>query len=1088
MPSKRTPFIHLHTHSHYSLLDGLSKIGGLVKRAKSLGMPAMAITDHGNMYGAIEFYKKATSEGIKPIIGVEAYVAARTRFDKSPGLDARRYHLTLLAKNHIGYKNLIKLVTSANLEGYYYKPRMDRDLLRQHHEGVIALSGCMGGELSRSILDGDMEHARQIIRDYQDIFGVDNYFLELMHHPGIPRQMEATYALVDLGKEMGIGVVGTQDSHYLVPDDSRAHATLLAVQTGTNVGDSDLFAEDEDFSFIDTDTAYEHFSYAPDAVENTFKIAESCNLELELGKWVFPNIALSEGSVSHDAELRAWVYRGIDQRDIEKTDEVVERIEYELKIIFDKGYSPYFLVVGDLIRFAREKNILTNIRGSVAGSIVTYLIGITNVDPIKYNIPFERFLNPFRPSAPDIDMDYADNRREEMIQYAVETYGADKVAQIGTFGTMMAKGSVKDVARALGYPYAKGDMISSLIPLGAQGAPMTIEHAMDIVPELTQLYDRDPETKEIIDLAKKMEGCVRHVSVHAAGVVMAPSPLTDFAPIQFDPRGGKIITQYNMYDIEETGLLKFDFLGITNLSILGDAIECVQRIHGVAIDLPRLPVDDQETFEMLARGETMGLFQLNGAGMTRSLKDLKPTSIHDINLMVALYRPGPIENINEYIARKNGERPVVYPHPAMKKFLEPTYGVLVYQDDLLMTAIEVAGYTWEEVDKFRKAVGKKIPEEMAKQHTIFVEGCQKHGGLSKQKSEEIWQLFEPFQGYGFNKAHAASYGLVAYWTAYMKAHFPAEYMTAVLTAESNDSEKVMDIIQECRRMGIEVLAPDINESNGSFTVLKSPTVEEKDKIRFGLMAIKNVGAHIVDTIVSEREEHGTYTSLENLLRRIHDKDLNKKSLESFIRSGAFDCFGDRSQMFYNVDGMLAFHKRMTQESSSKQANLFGTLPESDSGLSFKMVDTVTPIDSRTKLAWEKELLGLYISAHPLDDIRHLLDKFVTSCENAKKKGNNSQVRVSGIVTAAKKIYTKTNEPMLFVTVEDLTDTIEVIVFPSILKDTACVWDVDKIIAIDGKLSLKDNDPKIICSSVKEVNDELIAILKSRSAQDSLSIT
>ncbi len=1077
MQSERPPFIHLHTHSHYSLLDGLSKIDGLVKRTKSLGMPAVAVTDHGNMHGAIEFYKKATKAGVKPIIGVEAYVANRTRFDKQPNIDNKRFHLTLLATNITGYLNLIKLVTAANLEGYYYKPRMDRDLLREHHEGIIALSGCMGGELARQILEGKHDEAKAIAQEYQYIFGEDNYFLEVMHHPGVPRQTELNYAVMDLSKELSIPLVGTQDTHYLLTEDAKAHKTLLAVQ-----GAGDLFSDGEDYSFIDTETAYSNLSYAPEAVEQTSKIAERCNIELELGRWVFPNIALSPGATSHDDELRQWVYRGIGERELEMDDVMKERIEYELKIIRDKGYSPYFLVVGDLIRYAREKGILTNIRGSVAGSMVTFLIGITNVNPIKFNIPFERFLNPFRPSAPDIDMDFADNRRAEMIQYAVDTYGADKVAQIGTFGTMMAKGAVRDVARALGYPYAKGDMISNLIPLGAQGAPMTLDHAMDIVPELKEIYERDPETTEIIDLAKKLEGCVRHVSVHAAGVVMAPSPLTDFAPVQFDPKGGKIITQYNMYDIEEAGLLKFDFLGITNLSILGDAVDCVQRIHGITIDLQKLPVDDKKTYQMLARGETMGLFQLNGAGMTKSLKDLKPTSIYDINLMVALYRPGPIENINEYIARKNGTSPVTYPHPAMKNFLEPTYGVLVYQDDLLMTAIEVAGYTWEEVDKFRKAVGKKIPEEMAKQHQIFVAGCQSHGGLTKQKAEDIWKLFEPFQGYGFNKAHAASYGLVAYWTAYMKAHFPAEYMTAVLTAESNDAEKVMEIIQECRRMGIEVLAPNVNESNGSFTVLKATTPGENDKIRFGLMAIKNVGAHIVEVIVTDRTEKGQYASLEDLLMRIQDKDLNKKSLESFIRSGAFDCFGDRNQMFYNVEGMLAFHKRTSQESSSRQPSLFGALPVSSSMQSFKMVAAPNEIDQRTKLAWEKELLGLYISAHPLDSVRHLLEKFVIPCAEAKQKKNNTAVRVSGIVTTAKKIYTKTNEPMLFVTVEDLTDSVEVIVFPSILKDTASCWDVDKIIAIDGKISTKDNDAKIICNAVKEVNEEMIAVLTARQSE------
>lgn len=1081
MPDSRPPFIHLHVHSHYSLLDGLSKIDGLVKRAKEFGMPALAVTDHGNMHGAIDFYKTATKHGVKPIIGIEAYVANRTRFDKQPNIDNKRYHLTLLATNNTGYRNLIKLITAANLEGYYYKPRMDKDLLREHHEGIIALSGCMAGELARHILGGHMDEAKQIAQEYQSIFGEDNYFLEVMHHPGVPRQTELNYAVMDLSKELSIPLVGTQDTHYLCPDDAKAHKTLLAVQ-----GAGDLFSDGEDFSFIDSETAYANLSYAPEAVEQTSKIAERCNIELDLGKWVFPNIQTALGINDADKQLRDWVYEGLAIREMELTDTVKERIEYELKVIFDKGYSPYFLVVGDLIRFARENGILTNIRGSVAGSIVTYLVGITNVDPLKYNIPFERFLNPFRPSAPDIDMDFADNRRDQMMAYTVEKYGADKVAQIGTFGTMMAKGAVRDVARALGYPYAKGDMISNLIPMGSQGFPMTIERAMEMVPELKDVYSKDPETKEIIDLAKKLEGCVRHVSVHAAGVVIAPTALTDFVPTQLDPRGGKIITQYDMHGVEDAGLLKYDFLGITNLSILGDAVDCVQRIHGITIDLQKLPVDDKRTYQMLARGETMGLFQLNGSGMTKWLKELKPTRIEDINAMVALYRPGPMDSIPEYIARKRDRSLITYLDPRMAEILDASYGVITYQDDVLMMAIKLAGYNWEEVDKFRKAIGKKIPEEMQAQKEKFIKGCITNG-MTEKKAVEVWKFIEPFAAYGFNKAHAASYGLVAYWTAYMKAHFPAEYMTAVLTAESNDAEKVMEIIQECRRMGIEVLAPDVNESNGSFTVLKATEPDEKDKIRFGLMAIKNVGAHIVDVVVANRQENGPYQSLEDILKRIQDKDLNKKSLESFIRSGAFDCFGDRNQMFYNIEAILSFHKRIAQESSSKQASLFGALPVATSFQSLKMEPAPTSIDPRTKLAWEKELLGLYISAHPLDSVRHLLEKFVIPCSEAKQKKNNSPVRVSGIVTAAKKIYTKSNEPMLFVTVEDLSDAVEVIVFPSILKDTAQCWDIDTMIAIDGKISTKDNDAKIICNAVKEINDDMIAMLTARQSEQTAAV-
>ena len=612
-------FIHLHTHSHYSLLDGMSKIEDMVKLAQSHKMPAIALTDHGNMYGAIEFYKTCRAHGIKPIIGVEAYIANRGRFDKEANIDNKRYHLTLLVKNEIGYKNLIKLVTFANLEGYYYKPRMDKELLKQYHEGIIALSGCLGGELSQALLNGKDSEAEAIAGEYRDIFSKENYFLEVMHHPNIEGATKVREKLIALSKKLNIPLVGTQDSHYLHIDDHKAHDTLLAVQTGTDTKDENrLTFGADDFSFINTKKALEYFKDIPEAVANTIKIADMCDLELKLGHWVFPDLKL--GKVNYDELLKKMTYDGIPVREIKKTKEVEKRIEYELKIIRDKGYAPYFLVVADLIRFARESDILTTIRGSVAGSIVTYLLGVTTVNPLEYKLPFERFLNPERPSAPDIDMDFADNRRDEVIAYAKKKYGEDKVAQIGTFGTMMARGAVRDVARALGYPYGVGDKISRLIPMGSQGFPMTIDRAMEMSPELTVMYKNEKDTKEIIDLSKKLEGCARHISVHAAGVVISPYPLYEFVPTQLDPKGGKVITQYDMWAVEDAGLLKFDFLGIRNLAILGDAVKIVKKLYNIDIDIEKIPIDDKKTYEMLARGETMGLFQLNGSGMTRYLK------------------------------------------------------------------------------------------------------------------------------------------------------------------------------------------------------------------------------------------------------------------------------------------------------------------------------------------------------------------------------------------------------------------------------------------------------------------------------------
>ena len=872
-------FIHLHTHSHYSLLDGLSKIPDMVKMAKKNGMNALAITDHGNMYGAIELYKEAQKAGIKPILGVEAYIAERGRKDKEPGIDNKRYHVTLLARNIQGYKNLMRLVSISNMEGYYYKPRMDKEVLREFHEGIICLSGCMASELSRAVLANNSEKAEELIKEYQEIFGKENYFLEVHSHEHIEEDKKLRDGITLLGKKFNIPIVAGQDSHYLCQEDHQAHHTLLAVNTGGTDGKEGTgmeFSED-DFSLIDEKTARKYFKDNPEAVTNTKMVADLCeDYDLELGKAYFPAFPIDEGTTA-DEMLRDLAYKGFEFRNLEKTQVYIDRLEYELKIIKQKGYPAYFLVVSDLLKYARENNIYTNIRGSVAGSLTTYLIGITKVDPIAYKLPFERFLNPERPSLPDIDMDYADNRRDEIIAYAKRKYGEDKVAQIGTFGTMMAKGSIRDVARALGYPYNVGDRISSMVPLGSQGMPMTIDHAMKLIPELKAAYKDEPDTKRIIDLAKKMEGCVRHISVHAAGVVMAPRPLYEFTPIQFDPKGGNIITQYDMYSIEDAGLPKFDFLGIRNLAILAEAVKIVKVIHKVDIDIDRVNLKDKNTFEMLARGETMGLFQLNGSGMTRYLKELKATTIHDINAMVALYRPGPMESIPEYIKRKHNPKLITYLDPRLKDILDQSFGVITYQDDVMMVAIKLAGYSWLEADKLRKAMGKKIPAVMEAEKSKLLEGFVKNG-MTEKKANEFWLLIEPFAAYGFNKAHAASYGLVAYQTAYMKANYPVEYMTAIMTSESGDVEKVAEIVHECEKMGIKVLPPNINESFGGFTVIKGSDVKTDRTIRFGLYIIKNLGRDIADAIIEERKKDGKFKSLADFFERINHKNLNKKSV------------------------------------------------------------------------------------------------------------------------------------------------------------------------------------------------------------------
>jgi len=1059
-------FVHLHTHSHYSLLDGLSKIDDMVKLAKKHGMPAIGLTDHGVMYGAIDFYTSCVKNDIKPIIGCEVYVANRSRHQKEPHVDNKRYHLTLLAKNNAGYQNLIKLTTAAHLEGYYYKPRVDKELLREHSEGIICLSGCPASELGRTIQSGNLEKAEKVIEEYQSIFGKENYFMEIMYHPDMDWYPQWKEALVNFSKKLNIPLVATQDSHYLYPDDAFAHKTLVAISTNTDVNETGIFAGNGEYHFISAEEALERFKDIPEAVANTEKIANLCNIDLALGKFIFPNFALEPGK-NPDDKLRELAYEGIKVRDLLNRKDVVDRLEYELKIIKFKNYAPYFLVVEDLIRFAAKNNIYTNIRGSVAGSMTTYLLGITKLNPIDYNIPFERFLNPDRPSAPDIDMDFADNRRQEVIDYAKSKYGADKVAQIGTFGTMMARGAVRDVARALGKPYEVGDRIAKLIPMGSQGFPMTIDHAMELEPALKDIYEKDAEAKQILDVAKKLEGTVRHISVHAAGVVISPKPLTEYVPVQFDPKSGdNIITQYDMYSIGDEyggiGLTKLDFLGIRNLTILESAVRLVKAHRGVDIDIERIPLDDKKTFAILARGETEGLFQLNGDGMTKHLIDLKPTSIHDINAMVALYRPGPIQFIPEYIRRKHNPKLISYLDPALENILKQTYGILVYQDDLLIMAHDLAGYSWGEVDKFRKAVGKKIPAEMALQKDKFIKGCVEHSSWSQKKAEEVWAWIEPFAAYGFNKAHSASYGRVAYQTAYMKANFPAEYMCAVLTAESGDTEKIAEIISECQRMGIPVLAPEINSSYKDFTVIKG----QADQIRFGLLTIKNLGEGIADAIIAEREANGSFKGIEDFVVRVKNKDLNKKSFESLVKSGVFDAFGERNSFLFNMENLLA-HGRDSQKSTNLgQISLFGDSPETSlPPLRLALTEPAKPWE---KLVWEKELLGLYISAHPLSEYQQTLKLENVVPIKSISASTPRSVRVGGLITKTQKIMTKTGRPMIFSWIEDLTSKIEVVVFPNVFEKNPEIWKENSIVIATGKINDRDGALKLLCDDVKAV--------------------
>ncbi len=1104
--SRYTP---LNVHSHYSLLSALPKIPDLVAHARKSGCAALALTDNGNLYGAIEFYKECRKKNLKPIIGIHAYLALRSRADKQTGVDNRRHRLLLLAKNETGYRHLLKLSSRSYLEGFYYKPRIDRELLTEYAEGLIAIAPAFDSDISGLLSMHDEKALEARLGYYTNLFGPDDFYLEVSRHPQIEGHDDMMRKIAELGKRYAVPLVASQEVYYLFPEEKKARETLLLVNSQGEPKDSRT--DDSDFSFMPPEETEKLFSDIPEAVLNTSRIASKCNLELEFGRWVFPDYKTKDGE-SYDDELRSMAHSGIEKRGVVKTRELEQRMEYELKIIKDKGYAPYFLVVADLLRFAHEQGILTTIRGSVAGSLVTYLAGITNVNPLLYNLPFERFLNPERPSAPDIDMDYADNRRDEMIEYAKQKYGSDKVAQIGTFGTMMARGSVRDIARAMGFEYSLGDRIAKLIPFGSQGFPMSIERACELVPELAKLYKDDADTKTIIDMAKKIEGCVRHISVHAAGVVISPRPLTDFVPLQLDPKGGKLITQYDMHAVEDAGLLKFDFLGIKNLSILADAVALVKKIEGKDIDIENVPLDDKKTFAMLALGETGGLFQLNGSGMTRYLKELRPSSIHDINAMVALYRPGPMETIPQYIERKHNPALVQYLDPRMKDILANSYGVITYQDDVLLVAIRLAGYSWLEADKLRKAMGKKIPAEMQAQREKLIAGCIKNG-MTKEKAEKLWGLIEPFAAYGFNKAHAASYGKVAYQTAYMKANFPALYMSAVLTADSGDVEKIGEIIAECKRMGIPVLPPSINESFSQFTVVKSPSesrdsrrlevpesaragvvnippadlpaeasaqagdgtvydyssapFSKGDRIRFGLMTIKNFGEGISHAIIAERKERGAFKSLSDFLERVKDRNLNKKSLEALIKAGALDELGERGQMLANIELLLEQNKQSTNQAAN-QDSLFGGLENTVAMPTLKLLDA--PVATmEEKLAWEKELLGLYISGHPLDKFKDILEKRELTIKRVKEEFKEGMtVVIGGIVEEMKPIITKKNDMMAFLRVADLTSSLEVVVFPKVYEEFKKLLNAESCITVKGRYSTRNGTPSLIAEKVKEL--------------------
>ncbi len=1057
-PKVTADFVHLHVHSMYSLLNAVPSPKELVKAAKEDGQDSLAITDAGALYGIIDFYKACSNEGVKPILGLDAFLAPRTRFDKEVNIDKPRSRLVLLAKTFKGYQNLIKLVTISNTEGFYYRPRIDDDLLKEYKEDLICIIPSFAGEVAQALKDVNPEKAAERLDWYKNTFG-ENCYLGISHHPEMFDHDENQNKIKELAKQTNTPLVVAQDVYYLKPEDRLARETMIKIQSGGVVDTTADHASGDNFSFSTQDQIKDWFKDTPEAISNTVKIANECNVEITLGQdaWVFPNYEIESGR-EPDEELQVTSYEGVKWRGLDIEDpEVKKRLDYELDVIKTKGYAKYFLVVGDLLREARERGILTTIRGSVAGSLTTYVLGITNVNPLEYNLPFERFLNPERPSAPDIDMDFADNRRDEIIEYAKEKYGEDKVAQIGTFGTMMAKAAVRDVARALGHSYATGDRIAKLIPLGAQGFPMTIDRAIDIEPELAELYKKDSESREVIDLAKQIEGRVRHLGVHAAGVVISPLPLNQVVPIQLDSKTGKFITQYEMHSVGEdgVGLLKFDFLGIKNLAILADAVKRVKKIRNISVDIEDIPLDDPKTFAMLSRGETMGLFQLNGTGMTSFLKQLKPTTIHDINAMVALYRPGPMEMIPTYIERKHNSALISFLDPRMEKILNRSYGVITYQDDVMMISIELAGYSWLEADKLRKAMGKKIPEVMAAEKDKLFQGLIDNG-MTENKAEELWRLIEPFAAYGFNKAHAASYGRVAYQTAYMKANYPVEYMSSVLTADSGDTERISDSIHECERMGIDVLPPDINESFVDFSV-----VPGTQTIRFGLTTIKNFGAGIAEIIIEDRKKNGHFDSMQNFLTRVHDRALNKKSLEALITTGAFDRFNERGQLFSNLENLLAYNREHVAGKEASQDSLFDGMAEV-SGLTLEPAPNSTMTQ---KLLWEKELLGVYVSGHPLEEHSVEVEKR-PKIEDVKKGYKGTTVVTTGLVETVRELFTKKGDRMAFIKISDQKDSLELVAFPEAYAANRELLEPGTCVAVKGKLNFRNDEPSILIDKIK----------------------
>lgn len=1052
-------FTHLHTHTTYSLLDGLPQIPDLIKYTKELGMDSIAITDHGVMYGTIEFYKAAKAAGIKPIIGQEFYFAERSLNQKEKGFDDRRYHLILLAKDNEGYKNLITLSTIAQIDGFYYKPRIDFETLQKYSRGLICSTACLQGKIPQLLLVRRFNDAKKEVEKMVSLFGKENFYLELQAHKTIAEQDTVNKGLIELARQLNVGIVATQDSHYLRKGDAEAQDVLMLINTNAKKTDPErLSMAGEDFSLRSPQEMIELFKDTPQAIENTQKIAAMCNVELQLGKSKLPKFPLPEG-VSDVKYLRDLCEKNLAIK-YESVPEAKERMEYELSVIEKMGFSSYFLIVQDFINFAKNNGIVVGPgRGSAAGSLVAYLLNITNIDPLRYNLLFERFLNPERISMPDIDSDFTDTRRDEVLKYVSEKYGRDHVAQIITFGTMAARQVIRDVGRVLDYPYSVCDELAKLIPMNT-----TLHQALDTIDEFKEKY-KDKKVKRLIDLAKQLEGVTRHASTHACGVVISPEPLTNVTPLQHPPQDeDSVITQYEMHAIEDLGLLKMDFLGLKNLTILENTRNLVEKLHNIKIDFSKLPLDDETTYKnIFQKADTTGVFQLESDGMKRYLKELKPTNIEDIIAMVALYRPGPMELIPDYIARKNGRQPIKYLNPKLAPILDNTFGVIIYQEQVMKIAQALASYTLGEADVLRKAVGKKIKDLLEEQEKKMVTGMVKNG-MSEEKAREVWNWILPFARYGFNRSHSCAYGIVAYETAFMKAHYPVEFMAGLMNVEQKNLDRLKILLSECRRMGIKVLPPDVNESFKDFTVILP------DKIRFGLGAVKNAGEDAISKIISERKANGKFTSLENFVSRADEKALNKKNFESLIKAGAFDSLAPREKLLYNLEYLLEISKDIKKRNSFGEQSLFGGQMF---GPMINLKEPTRQIPQLQMLTYEKELLGVFVSKNPLENYKDVL-KNILPISSITPRMANQMVTTCGIITNIHKILTKNGKAMLFVLIEDTQSAIEFLAFQESIDQNPFLFQENKIVKITGKVSTKDGALKLVFDKGELLDDDVLA--------------